>query len=157
MGLIDGKFEERRSSPMLLFIGHSALAVIGSYIIGLPVEATLMRIYTGSALQALTPGMTGMAAVLGFVINRQLRHRAASYVWIGWAVWFLAGVTELSLVNTGGRPRAEYIIFNLIGAPDACAATECLYEFTCTTPLLLSVSYALGAFWARKFTITPAR
>jgi hypothetical protein len=88
--------------------------------------------------------------VLGFLINRRMRHRAACFVLIPGLIWLFLGVLEtIASWKQGGKTAMAQVQSDLFPTTQSdyasCGSTECLGQLVYTWPALNALTYSLGA------------
>lgn len=140
------------------FIMHVTIAV-GVLIPGMMFAAGIGRLLgrtdTFSRLLSdipYSPLLWGTALLIGFVLNKRLRHHSACWTWLPGLCWLAIGI--LGTVS-GHDPRwcegcavSQDVWRNLFTVNLDYCLQECLGELFVTTPSLTCIAYSIGAFIA---------
>jgi hypothetical protein len=129
------------------YLGHLGSATLAAVIISVILDFLLSSaIKEPRLLSALIAG-----AIMGYLVNRNMRDLSARLVCIIPLVWLIYGIHD----DTGSfsqawehQSRFAYICDNFFGTN--CSGTECLNELLFTAPFLSSVAYSLTAYFVSK-------
>ena len=171
--LTDMPFNEGRGRSLVeeilgLFL-HLAIAVVGGLVAFLLIAVFLrpalvkLGIHQNEAagLGIYNPEFWGPSILIGFFVNRLVRHRSA--YWIGAVgILYLCGIVawELSVsshseyinqITQGHAWRYEFVQF-FTPYERKCAESECLGQAFGTIPTLNSIAYSIGAWFGFRST-----
>jgi hypothetical protein len=129
------------------YLGHLGSATLAAGIIWMILSLMLSGLFR----EPLLPAALLAGAIMGYLVNRNMRDLSARLVWIIPLVWLIYGIHD----DTGSfsqawahQSRSAYIWDNFFGTH--CSGTECLNELLFTAPFLSSVAYSLTAYFVSK-------
>jgi hypothetical protein len=142
---------------------HFFVASAGGFMVGLIPEALVGRIWRFTPVEPFAPGMAFAALLIGYFFSNRLTGRSpvGQWAWTIGSVWFLYGLHELtrswSPTWSNEKSAWDHAKGQLFGPNRVCGDSECLYQFFFTLPLVLSLTYSLGALVkARQDARKPA-
>jgi hypothetical protein len=86
-------------------------------------------------------------AIMGYLVNRNVRDLTALLVWLLPLAWLIYGISESAMSYSHAwahQSRSAYIWDNFFGT--RCSGSECLDELLFTTPFLSSISYSVTSY-----------
>lgn len=96
-----------------------------------------------------SPALWGSSLVLGFLVNRRLRSRSASWVWalgLAWlSIWVWGAIDSYHASSCQGCSVTQNVWRNLFTISEHACSQDCLPELFGTTPVLNAFAYSLGA------------
>jgi len=86
-------------------------------------------------------------AIMGYLVNRNVRDLMALLVWLVPLAWLIYGIRDFTASYSevwAHQSRSAYIWDNFFGT--RCSGSECLNELLFTTPFLSSISYSVTSY-----------
>jgi hypothetical protein len=126
---------------LVRYLGHLGSATLAAGIIAAAVEITV-PFRDPFFLGALFGG-----AIMGYLVNRNVRDLTGLLVWLVPLAWLIYGISESAMSYSQAwahQSRSAYIWDNFFGT--RCSGSECLDELLFTTPFLSSVSYSITSY-----------
>ena|SRR5271166_5591255 len=145
----------------LSWIAHYFIAVVGSMTVGFLPEAFAPRFYYNSGLEPYSPMIAVAAFLLGYFPSGSVFNgRVATFIWTIGVVWMLFGIYDVtrgwSATWSPEKTLWGYVFVNMFGPTPRCSGSECLYKLFFTTPLTASIAYFIGAYAAKRRSVSPA-
>ena len=136
-----------KPSHMLIirYLGHFGSATLAAGVIAVVLEVT-MPFRDPFFLGALLGG-----AIMGYLVNRNMRDLTALLVWIIPLAWLIYGIRDSAASYSevwAQQSRSAYIWDNFFGTNSS--GSEGLKELLFTAPFLSSVSYSITAYFASR-------
>jgi len=136
-----------KPSHMLIirYLGHFGSATLAAGVIAVVLEVT-MPFRDPFFLGALLGG-----AIMGYLVNRNMRDLTALLVWIIPLAWLIYGIRDSSAHYSevwSHQSQSAYIWDSFFGTH--CGGSECMNELLFTAPFLSSVSYSITAYFASR-------
>src|SRR5258708_2028530 len=128
---------------LVRYLGH-----LGSATLAAGVIAAILEI----AVPFRDPFFLGAlfgGAIMGYLVNRNMRDLAALLVWLVPLAWLIYGIRDSAASYSEAwaqQSRSAYIWDTFFGTH--CGGSECLNELLFTAPFLSSVSYSITAYFA---------
>lgn len=126
---------------LVRYLGHLGSATLAAGIIAAAVEITV-PFRDPFFLGALFGG-----AIMGYLVNRNVRDLTALLVWLLPLAWLIYGISESAMSYSQAwahQSRSAYIWDNFFGT--LCSGSGCLDELLFTTPFLSSISYSVTSY-----------
>jgi hypothetical protein len=136
-----------RPSIIVRYLGHFGSATLAAGIIGVILSFMLSGIFK----EPLLPGALLGGAIMGYLVNRNVRDIAALLVWLVPLAWLFYGIRDSAAYYSEAwaqQSRSAYIWDNFFGTH--CSGSECLNELLFTAPFLSSVAYSITAYFASR-------
>ena len=166
IGFSDIKSEKPFYQELPFLLLHVVVALVGGILSVLLVGLLIGAILAGMGIRPPTPAVIYNPLVwlpgflLGFGVNRIVRHRSAPYVVLV-GVILLVGIMawDVSILKHGGTYRGlrpghywAYEFRQLFSLTDkTCGDSECLGRILVTAPFIITVAYSIGAWLGLRF------
>lgn len=154
---ISEPYPKRIAKFLFLVVAHFAVGTTLAYVVGFYPEARISPHYQNTALQPISPCIVVAAGLVGYLAARWRREDAACWVWLVGLLWLASGTFDLAAHWSpvwSNSTRVQYVLDNMVGLGTRCSASECLYEFLCTTPAVCSIVYSLVS-WITLSVLGP--
>ena len=129
------------------YLGHFGSATLAAGVIGVCLSFMLSGVFK----EPLFLGALLGGAIMGYLVNRNMRDATALLVWIIPLAWLIYGIRDSAASYSEVRAqqsRSAYIWDSFFGTH--CSGSECLNELLFTAPFLSSVSYSITAYFASR-------
>jgi hypothetical protein len=132
-----------RPSIIGRYLGHFGSATLAAGVIGMILSLMLSGLFK----EPLLPGALLGGAIMGYLVNRNVRDVAALLVWLVPLAWLTYGIldsTKSFSQDWSHQSRLADIWDNFFGTH--CGGSECGNELLFTSPFLSSVSYSITSY-----------
>ena len=132
---------------LVRYLGHLGSATLAAGVIAVILSFMLSGVFK----EPLLPGALFGGAIMGYLVNRNMRDLAALLVWLVPLAWLIYGIRDSAASYSEAwaqQSRSAYIWDTFFGTH--CGGSECLNELLFTAPFLSSVAYSITAYFASR-------
>lgn len=132
-------------------VGHLGSATLAAGVISVILSVVLDFLLPRGIDESLSLSPLFAGAIVGYLVNRNMRDLSARLVWIIPLVWLVYGIQDATGSFSqawANKSLSAYIWDNFFGTH--CGGTECLNEILFTAPFLSSISYSITAYFASQ-------